>query len=291
MTRALIIGYGRAGRRHGAALDKLGIEWFFYDPDVSLLQAANQPRYPVISKSTFNNLDEELQSNRDFDFAIIATPPSLHLSQIKTCLGTGLPVLCEKPLCSLGQLKEAEALLSHPLAHRVMIGFNYRFHPALVAIKRKQEIWSRLGGHFACFSDQYRTDIPEWGLLLDHVSHSIDILLWLSEMETLEVNRATHSHNEAMETWFLDGTMGLHHFNVWESIRKAEVNKRAWVSGPFGNVEVTPAMDEMMSAMYRVFLAHLEGNGGFPICLEDGVRVQRVLEKVMEVVDGQPGKT
>src|SRR3990172_6663983 len=188
--RALIIGYGHAGRRHGATLDKLGIKWDYYDPNVSIGAFPKEPGH-IYTKI------EKIEGS--YDFAIIATPPSLHLAQINQCLDAGLSVLCEKPLCDLGQLKEAEALLSHPLAHRVMMGFNYRWHPVLTDIKRKQELWDKTGGQFACFSDQYRVDIPEWGLLLDHVSHSIDILLWLSGMETLEVSRATHSVNENME--------------------------------------------------------------------------------------------
>ena len=295
MTRALIIGYGRAGRRHGATLDKLGIKWDYYDPYVPIGAFPKEPGH-IYTKV------EELKGS--YDFAVICTPPNLHLDQIRTCLDAGIPILCEKPLCALGQLEEAEALLTHPLAHRVMMAFNFRFHPILVAIKRQQEKWEQLGGQWACFSDQHRTDIPEWGLLLDHVSHSVDILLWLSGSDTLEIRQATHSRNESMEVWFMDGTIpqGDSHpnFNIWESVRKAEVNtkvkrgvvpKRAWVSGPFGNVEVAAQDQEqeaeirkqMMNNMYKVFLAHLEGSGGFPICLEDGVRVQRVLEKVMEV--------
>ncbi len=280
MTRAILVGYGRAGRRHGATLDRLGIEWDYYDPYVSIGDAYYR-KGGFISQNPANYLEVAIKIK--YAFAIIATPPSLHLAQIKTCLDAGLPVLCEKPLCALGQIGEAEAILSHPLSHRVMMAQNYRFHPTLVAIKRSQERWETLGGDWAAFSDQYRTDIPEWGLLLDHVSHSVDILLWLSGSENLEVKRATHSKNEAMETWFVDGRIGIQNFNIWESVRKAQVNKQAWVSGPFGNVEVKPEADRMMDAMYKIFLAHLSDMGGFPVGLEAGVRVQRVLEKVREV--------
>ncbi len=309
--RALIIGLGRAGRRHGATLDKLGIRWDYYDPYVPI-EAFSKELGHIYTKI------EALKGS--YNFAVICTPPNLHLSQIKTCLDAGLPVLCEKPLCALGQLEEAEALLTHSLAHRVMLAFNFRFHPSLVSVKRQEgdswriegdnsyvklkpgqpfkyqpEKWLQVNSNWACFSDQHRTDVPDWGLLLDHVSHSVDILLWLSGSDTLDVKQATHSKNETMETWFLDGTMGSHQFNIWESVRKAEVTKRAWVSGPFGNVEVAfqdPEKEaeirrQMMNNMYKVFLAHLGGTGGFPICLEDGVRVQRVLEKAMEVAGGQ----
>ena len=283
--RGLIIGLGRAGRRHGATLNKLGIKWDYYDPHVPIGAFPKEPGH-IYTKI------EALKGS--YDFAVICTPPDLHLFQIKTCLDAGLPVICEKPLCALGKLGEAEALLTHPLVHRVMMAQNYRFHPALVAIKRQQEKWESptpdprplTPTNWACFSDQHRIGLPSWGLLLDHVSHSVDILLWLSDMKTLEVERATHTTNETMETWFLDGSMGSYSFNIWESIRKAQVNKIARVSGPFGNVEVTPAMDDMMGAMYRVFLAHLESNEGFPIGLKDGVSVQRVLEKAMEVANG-----
>ena len=283
--RALIIGYGRAGRRHGATLDRLGIEWDYYDPYVSIGDAYYR-KGGFISQNPANCLEVAIKIK--YAFAIIATPPSLHLSQIQACLNVGLPVLCEKPLCALGQLGEAEAMLEHPLSHRVMMAQNYRFHPTLVAIKRSQELWEQLGGQWACFSDQHRTDIPEWGLLLDHVSHSVDILLWLSGMETLEVSRATHSSNASMETWFADGSMGSHSFNIWECVRTDMVNKKAWVSGPFGNVEVAtsqPVAEQMMDAMYKVFLAHLTGNEGFPVGLEAGVRVQRVLEEAVRVAN------
>ena len=284
MTRALICGFGRAGRRHGATLDRLGIEWHCVEPI--------QSKTDRVEKFFFPDLETAFDTGKKlfdltFDFAIICTPPSLHLQQILTCLDAGLPVLCEKPLCALGQFGEAETLLSHPLAHRVMMAQNYHFHPALVTLKRQQELWEGLGGDWACFSDQHRTDVPEWGLLLDHVSHSVDILLWLSGMETLEVSRATHSVNENMETWFVDGTIGIQQFNIWESVRKAQVNKRAWVSGPFGNMEVVtsqPAMEQMMDAMYKVFLAHLE-SPDFPISFKDGVRAQRVLERIAEVAN------
>lgn len=163
MKRGLIVGYGRAGKRHGKMLDELGIGWVFCDPNIEHPPGTGRISWEVIQE----NLDI---LRYDYDFAVIATPPDLHLSQIRQCLDAGLAVLCEKPLCGLGQLEEAESLLAHPNASKVMVAYNYRYLPSLIQARGKVPQW------MTCYQDR---ELPEWGLLLDHVSHDLDILRFL----------------------------------------------------------------------------------------------------------------
>ncbi len=163
MTRALLCGYGRAGRRLGRGLDALGVDITICDPAIS----------PYMFEQAISEYDF-------FDFALIATPPHLHLSQIRQCLDAGLPVLCEKPLCAWGQLAEAEQLLSHPAAGKVGMIFNYRWHPTIQHLILTRPQWQHRPDPFTALSVQYRERLPEWGLILDHLPHTVDLFLHLS---------------------------------------------------------------------------------------------------------------
>jgi predicted dehydrogenase len=147
-------------------------------------------------------LESALDSGSHFDLAVIATPPDLHLAQIRQCLDTDLPVLCEKPLCGLGQLDQAKALLNHPHADKVMVAYNYRFHPKLQGVRR-------IPTYFTCWQDRV---LPEWGLLLDHCSHDLDILRQLCG--EIEIKKAEHNprgnldYDKQREMWVIIAQVG-----------------------------------------------------------------------------------
>lgn len=75
--KTLILGHlGRMGKRYGAILDSLGVEWDGTDV-----------------------LDPYSRLYHDYSHAIIATPTHTHQEEIEHCVA-GVPfVLCEKPLC------------------------------------------------------------------------------------------------------------------------------------------------------------------------------------------------
>lgn len=184
--KGLIVGFGRAGKRHAKMLDELGIAWGAVDPNYPLELDSPGCMYRCADFDYTMFYDA-----RRFDFAVIATPPDLHLQQIRQCLDAGLSVLCEKPLCGLGQLAEAEALLAHPNAHKVMVAYNFRHHPKLIeAHKYNKYLKADITGFYpkppkwmTCWQDR---DLPDWGLLLDHVSHDLDILRFLCGDITIE---------------------------------------------------------------------------------------------------------
>ena len=106
--KALIIGFGRAGRRQGQLLTKLGIDWVYFDPNLCIMDTP-----PGTGRVTLGLKDptfEQILSIRDYAIAVICTPPHLHLEQITQCLDAGLWVLCEKPLAV--SVQEAKGMIA-----------------------------------------------------------------------------------------------------------------------------------------------------------------------------------
>lgn len=257
----LIIGYGRAGKRHGKLLDELGIDWFAFDP--LLLDAVRPLSFP--SPET---LEEALLvfEAEPGDFALIATPPRLHLAQIRQCLDAGLPVLCEKPLCGLGQLAEADALLGHPGAGKVMVGFNYRYHPKLQSLNGSPDM---------LICRQQRDNLPEWGLLLDHCSHDLDIMR--SQISGFRVASASHCNRGGYEWWTIEGldNDGLRvSIEEWVGPSRERTAKLVY---PDKIIDLNPD-PVMYVAMWQAFLS-----GQYAPGLADAIETQRLLEKCEEL--------
>jgi predicted dehydrogenase len=112
VNSALILGYGRAGKRHAKLLQKRGIDVDIYDK--------NLPEYSTVNSDL----------PRGYDFCVITTPPSAHLEALRSCMQYEVPVLLEKPLCGFF---EGFADVIH--YKKASICFNYRYHPAVQALK------------------------------------------------------------------------------------------------------------------------------------------------------------
>lgn len=264
--RGLIIGLGRAGRRHSNILDRLGISWDYIDPNVDKIDL-NPDGFERFRGSLGDLLVQKERMNLAgfwYDFAVIATPPDLHLTQIRQCLDVGLPVLCEKPLCGLGQLAEAEALLQHPNAGKVMIGFNWRYHPKLKALR---ETCSR----FFLGCTQHR-ELPEWGLLLDHCSHDLDIASFICG-PTLEIKKARHTKSDNSELWFIETSRGA----IWEQVTQHPCERRADLQYDNEYIDLDPD-PAMYTAMWAAFLG-----GRYEPGLAEAIETQRLLERCEEL--------
>lgn len=266
MTKAIIIGYGRAGKRHEKYLKAAGVEVDIYDP--------------ILFQHT-PDLGKFLEYG--YDIAVIATPPYLHLAQIKQCLEHGVKaILCEKPLCDFGQIEEAKNLLRyHGEAWRVGVSFNYRWHPWLAHAYKVREAWQNTDAEWTLYSRQYRADLPEWGLLLDHCSHGLDTLRWLGGEVSIET--ATHYTGEP-ERWILTGSAGTRKFTMVEEVwRTASATSReSFVRGPISTVFTAEAhdVDVMYKTMWKAFLEHYAMGTAFPVGLDEAIKTQRLLEEV-----------
>jgi predicted dehydrogenase len=126
----LLVGYGSIGRRHLANLHSLGVtDWAVVHTGQGTLplELPSPARiYPELSKA----LEEELPS-----FAVIANPTSLHMGAALACANAGCGLLMEKPISdSLEGVEELEAVAT-ALRTKILVGFQFRFHPALMRIR------------------------------------------------------------------------------------------------------------------------------------------------------------
>lgn len=275
MMRGLIVGFGRAGKRHSKLLGKLKIDFVTIDPVEPSFSAFEMYdlALPVKHYSDFN---VALSKSGAFDFAVICTPPALHLAQIRQCLDAGLPVLCEKPLCGLGQLAEAEALLQYPNAGKVMVGYNWRFHPEVIKLRN---IPDDAGVKWTEFDFcQYRPSLPDWGLLLDHCSHDLDIFSFITKSIPAIVE-AEYSETQVYKIWEITLKNGF----IREYVSNDENEPRSgqirtyYGNGSIGimNLQPDPAM---YTAMWEAFLS-----GQYAPGLEEAIETQRLLEKCQEL--------
>lgn len=266
--RGLIIGgYGRAGGRHVQIAAGLGHSIGIVDP----ASVTGFPNIEDASKATWFAIcypTIEAALKVAWDYAVIATPPDLHLIQIHQCLDADLPVLCEKPLCSLGQLAEAELLLEHPNANKVMVAYNYRFHPALKIVK------GRIPSMMVCRQQRV---LPAWGLLLDHCSHDLDILDDICGPLTVKwANRHQCDHTDEW-TICVETTIGQLVI-IQESVGQytERVARLIYLNGDTLDIDPDPAM---FAAMWAAFM-----RGECAPGLQEAIYTQRLLEQCKELV-------
>ena len=127
--KILVCGVGAIGERHLGNLLALG-----YD-EVSLLRTFNNPLRTINGEfKTFNKLNFALADNHDVVF--VCNPTSLHSSTIVQALDAGSHVFTEKPLAtSLAECHAIKAALARS-GKSIMVGYNMRFHPALITAKK-----------------------------------------------------------------------------------------------------------------------------------------------------------
>lgn len=271
----LIMGYGRAGKRQAALAKGFGLAVDIYDP----LYPDPGDLDGYTNRGDYYDYEVEGKTLGDYDYVVICTPPRFHLGQIKDCLEAGVKaILCEKPLCAIGQLDEAKTL---PPDAPVMVAYNYRYHPGLLS---QQGTFIK---NIQMYCKQYRIDLPDWGLLLDHCSHDLDIVRMMSKSE-IKINDArrqrltisyhmaitdTCSMSENTEQWQLYFSNGT----ITEIVSDKKVTRAARILGlstiSNSTIEIDPS-PTMFSAMWQAFLA-----GDYYPDLAEAIKTQELLEQ------------
>lgn len=182
-----IIGSGLQCNRRAQALAQL------LEDKLTLIVGTNHDSVHEVA-ARFNcsgttNPDEAFE-RKDIDIIIVATPPSSHYEYAEKALLSGKHVLLEKPMTKL--VSESQRLLSLSRNSKAIVrcGFNHRFHPSLLLLKRELQA-GRIGKPIfgravygmtgrEGFENEWRDDPMHaaGGQFVEQGSHLIDLYRW-----------------------------------------------------------------------------------------------------------------
>ena len=157
---------------------------------------------------------KEVLSDSDIDAVIIASRHKDHAQQAIDALEAGKHVFIEKPMAVT--LDECRAIYDavQTSGKRLMVGFNRRFAPYYVEIKKS------LAGRTSPIVISTRMNSPGiekgWaaepahgGVVLGEGCHFIDLMCWLLDSEPVSVSAyGFGEHNVAASLKFADGSIG-----------------------------------------------------------------------------------
>jgi len=184
----LIIGYGSIGRRHFRNLLSMGEQdILFYRTHQSTLDDNELADFIV---------ETDLKAALDHkpDAVIIANPSAYHLDAAIPAAREGCHILLEKPISHSMQRVEDFSQLVQKNGIKVLVGFQFRFHPNLLKIKELLE--DNKIGRVLSYRSHWGEYLPAWhpwenyrhsyaarkdlggGVLLT-LCHNYDYLRWL----------------------------------------------------------------------------------------------------------------
>ncbi|MDN5249903.1 Gfo/Idh/MocA family oxidoreductase [Betaproteobacteria bacterium LSUCC0117] len=175
--RALVIGYGSAGRRHIEILDRLG-----YQVSIVSNHATGDRKFSV-----FKDISDAY-ARAEYALCIIASVTSEHIEHFREVLknSSKTKICIEKPLCSV--ISDLKGL---NFRNQVYVGYNMRFLSGIAIIKRNLENERVIRAAFVV-----STYLPNWrtnrtyqkgystrkelgGGVLRELSHEIDLIHYI----------------------------------------------------------------------------------------------------------------
>jgi predicted dehydrogenase len=180
-ARALVVGAGSIGLRHRRVLEGLG----FHTDVVSRRSAAAEAE----GARTHTDLPAALREVRP-GHVVIATETAAHLGTLERLAAEGFSgtVLVEKPLTAS---PDGADLRDLPF-RAVGVGYQLRFHPAVVAARRMLEdvvpvtVEASVGQHLASWRPgrdvgaTASARVEDGGGVLRDLSHELDLVLWFA---------------------------------------------------------------------------------------------------------------
>ena len=146
--------------------------------------------------------ESEVLEDPQTDAVVIVTPHSQHADGVCRALAAGKSVLVEKPLAINidGLRKIHKTLQSHP--HNLLIGFNRRFAPLAVELKKHFTGRGPLNVQFRCNAgplpaDHWISDPSEGGRIIGEACHFLDLFTFMTGAAPLTVFAAAPSVNSA----------------------------------------------------------------------------------------------
>jgi len=186
--KAVIIGSGLQARRRGQAiLDSKGdfLVGIYSD---NLETASNLSNF--FGCQSFSSVTQLLEAE-GVDIVIVCTPPDSHFSYSKMALDAKKHVLVEKPFTQNSEQSYALLQLARNSDSILRCGFNHRFHPAILELKRKIDT-GELGAikfsrslYGIGLRDEYQHEwranpsVAAGGQFMEQGSHLVDLMQFL----------------------------------------------------------------------------------------------------------------
>lgn len=157
----------------------------------------------------------------DVDAVVIATRHHLHAAQVLMALRAGKHVFCEKPLClTLEELNEIEDEIRLRPDQVLMVGFNRRFAPQVLQIKRMLSTLFE-PRHFIMTVNAGRIDPGHWtrdpavggGRVVGEGCHFVDLIRYLAGSSISRSRADAGGHGQAILNLEMDdGSTGTIHY-------------------------------------------------------------------------------
>jgi UDP-N-acetylglucosamine 3-dehydrogenase len=186
VLRAGLIGLGRMGRHHARVLRHLD--------GVTLMAAADpvgDPYHAADGIPVCRDLDDLLAMG--IDYAVLASPTSLH-EQLGTRLAAaGIPTLIEKPLAPDAEAARRLARAFHAAGVPAAVGYIERCNPALIAM-RDRLAGGQLGQVFQVATRRtgpFPARITDVGVVQDLATHDLDLTAWVTGQRYTEIAART----------------------------------------------------------------------------------------------------
>jgi predicted dehydrogenase len=186
---AAVIGCGVLGRKRAEALTARGVPVrAVYDLQPAAAEALNLslPSHPVVATSP-----EQAVRTEGVDLVVVAVVHAALAPCAHVAVEAGRPVLVEKPgAATYGEIRHLESAAAEAQV-TVRVGFNHRFHPALVHARelvaggqygRVMNVRGRYGhGGRVGYEREWRADkrLSGGGELIDQGVHLIDLTRFL----------------------------------------------------------------------------------------------------------------
>src|SRR5512138_1083305 len=153
--KILIAGLGSIGRRHFRNLIALG------EKDIVLLRTrkATLPDDELAGYPVETNLEEALRKHQP-EAVIVSNPTAFHLDVAIPAAETGCAILLEKPISHSTQRLDQLEETVRKSGSKVLVAFQFRFHPGMVRAKQLTEageIGRILSAHV-----QFGEYLPAW---------------------------------------------------------------------------------------------------------------------------------
>lgn len=170
---------------------------------------------------------ELVLTNPDINTVVVATRHHLHARYVVAALKSGKHVFCEKPLClndqELTEILEAYAEADRKAGRLLMIGFNRRFAPLSLELKRffadvREPMVMNYRVNAGFLPASHWTQDPEQGggRIIGEACHFVDLMSFLCGSEAAQVYASTvpnsgryRDDNAILHTRFANGSVGV----------------------------------------------------------------------------------